>query len=256
MRLPELLAISLLHGPAELLPISSSAHVGLLLRDLDPEERKELEVAVHAGTLLALGLPRPRAWLVTATLPAAIAGALLERRIERLGPRTTAAGLLTGALAMTLADRAPVKQKGTVPPHFRGGVRPLPTISGEGSDPSPVLGMVVGLAQAVALVPGVSRHGAALTVLRAVGFSRVEAHALSREASKPVLLGAVVLKGWRVARRRGAVAPLAVAAGGSFVSTRVALRFVGAPPLWPFALYRAALAGSVLRMDRRSARRV
>ena len=236
MRLPELLAVALLHGPAELLPVSSSAHVGLLLRDLDPEERKELEVAVHAGTLAALGLPRPRAWLIAATAPAALAGALLERRIEQLGPRSTAVGLIAGGIAMAIADsRAP---KGR-PPNLKGTV-PL----------------TLGVAQAVALVPGFSRHGAALTALRALGFSRVDAHALSREASKPVLLGAVALKGWRVVRRRAPVAPLAVAAAGSYVSTRAALRVVGAPPLWPFALYRAALAGSVLRMDRRSARSV
>ncbi len=114
MRRPELLAISLLHGPAELLPISSSAHVGLLLSELKPEERKELEVAVHAGTLLALGLPRPRAWLVAATLPPALAGALFERRIERLGPGWTAFGLLAGGAAMALADT-----KGP-PPNLKG----------------------------------------------------------------------------------------------------------------------------------------
>jgi undecaprenyl-diphosphatase len=105
----------------------------------------------------------------------------------------------------------------------------------------------VGVAQALALVPGVSRLGATLAALRALGFSRADANALSREASRPVLLGAVALKGWRVARRRAPVAPLAVSALGSFVSTRAALRVVGAPPLWPFALYRAALAASVLR---------
>src|SRR3712207_6164787 len=102
MRLPDLFAVSLLHGPAELLPISSSAHVGLLLRDVDPEERKELEVAVHAGTLAALGLPKPKPWLVAATVPAALAGALFERRIEGLGARSTAFGLIAGGIAMAL----------------------------------------------------------------------------------------------------------------------------------------------------------
>src|SRR4051794_30987787 len=55
------LALGLLHGPAELLPVSSSAHVSavpLLLgwryRDLDPELRKAFEVALHAGTAAAL----------------------------------------------------------------------------------------------------------------------------------------------------------------------------------------------------------
>jgi undecaprenyl-diphosphatase len=283
MRLPELFLVALLHGPAELLPISSSAHVGLLLADLDPEERKELEVAVHAGTLFALGPPRPAAWLIAATLPPALAGALFERRIERLGPRWTAFGLIAGGLAMALADTT-----GTVPPNTRGqsrfikgdsppsaeltasspkfqalnnpgsdpltlGVRPHNIA---GSDPTTLRGqtplavwegLVVGLAQACALVPGVSRHGAALTALRALGHGRAEAHALSREASKPVLAGAVALKGWRVVRRRGPIAAPVVAALGSFLSTRVALRVVGAPPLWPFAIYRAALAGSVLR---------
>ena len=90
MRPARAFALGLLHGPAELLPVSSSAHAGLLLQDLEPERRKELEVALHAGTLAVLGLPRPRAWLVAATLPPALAGFLLERPIEqRLGtPRT------------------------------------------------------------------------------------------------------------------------------------------------------------------------
>jgi undecaprenyl-diphosphatase len=234
MRLPELFAVSLLHGPAELLPISSSAHAGLLLSDLDPEERKELEVAVHAGTLAALGLPRPEPWLVAATLPAAVAGALFERRIERLGKRTTAVGLVVGGLAMAAADA----RKGSDPFLARGAKK--------GSVPL-FAGVVVGLAQAAALVPGVSRHGAALTAFRALGFDRASSHALSREASKPVLAGAVALKGWRVARRKGPIAPLAISALGSFISTRAALKVVGAPPLWPFALYRAALAASVWR---------
>jgi undecaprenyl-diphosphatase len=225
MRLPELFAVALLHGPAELLPISSSAHVGLLLRDLGPEERKELEVAVHAGTLAALGPQRPEPWLIAATIPAAIAGALLERRIERLGPRTTAAGLVGGGVAMAMAD--------TRGEHARAmSVRD---------------GALIGIAQALALVPGVSRHGAVLTALRALGYPRADAHRLSRDASRPVLAGAVALKGWRVLRRRAPLAPLAVAAAGSFLSTRAALKVVGAPPLWPFALYRAALAASVLR---------
>ena len=256
MRLPSLFAVALLHGPAELLPVSSSAHVGLLLADLGPEERKELEVAVHAGTLLALGLPRPKPWLVVSTLPAALAGALLERRIERLGPRSTAAGLALGGLAMALADARPPT------PHPPGGSDPSPEKVGRGQTPPQFwvpewpVAVAVGLAQAAALVPGVSRHGAVLTALRALGVGRRDAWALSREASRPVLAGAVALKGFRVVRRRAPLTPLAVAAAGSYVGTRAALRVVGAPPLWPFALYRAALAGSVLRMHERTAQGV
>ena len=106
------------------------------------------------------------------------------------------------------------------------------------------------LAQAAALVPGVSRHGAALTALRARGFAREDAHAISREASKPVLLGAAALKGWRIVRRRELDAEAVVAAAASAVSTAVAARVLAGrglrAPLWPYAVYRGGLAAAVL----------
>src|SRR4051812_45072529 len=100
MRRAEAIALGLLQGPAELLPVSSSAHVGLLLDRLGVSgaERKEVEVALHAGTALAFALLERRAlrWglLVAATAPPALAGLVFERPIEqRLGtPRSIAAG--------------------------------------------------------------------------------------------------------------------------------------------------------------------
>ena len=224
-------ALGLLHGPAELLPISSSAHAGLLLEDLPPDRRKELEVALHAGTLAVLGLPRPSVWLVAATIPPALAGLVLERQIEeRLGRRSMAVGLVAGGIGMVVADR-----------------------SAQRHDAAPDLpaALALGAAQACALVPGVSRHGAALTALRLCGFSRPRAHELSREAAKPVLLGATVLKAFRV---REGLAALGAAAAGSAISTSLARRALAGrgvrAPLWPFALYRAALAASVWRHGR------
>jgi undecaprenyl-diphosphatase len=219
-------ALGLLHGPAELLPVSSSAHARLFLKSLEPARRKELEVALHAGTLLVLGPPRPRLWLAIATLPPALAGFLFERRIEeRLGgPRSMAAGLVAGGIAMAVADA-------------RGSTRSRPL--------SPREAALLGVAQAAALVPGVSRHGSALTVLRARGRARAEAQVISREASKPVLLGAAVLKGLQVS---GGLPTLAAAVAGSALGTLVARRAVpDDAPLWPFALYRAALAPIVWR---------
>src|SRR5687767_15394123 len=101
MRPARAFLLGLLHGPAELLPVSSSAHAALLLADLEPERRKEAEVALHAGTLLALGPPRPAPWLLLSTAPAALAGLAFERSIERrIGTRRgIAAGLLVGGLA-------------------------------------------------------------------------------------------------------------------------------------------------------------
>ena len=98
------LALGLLHGPTELLPVSSSAHTTLvpwLLRwpyaDLDPELRKAFEVALHAGTAAALvlalradvrealaELDARRIGLIAGSfLPPALVGTALERPIER-----------------------------------------------------------------------------------------------------------------------------------------------------------------------------
>src|SRR5690349_21580229 len=95
--------LGLLHGPAELLPVSSSGHVAALpwllgweVAEWDGERRKELEVALHAGTAAALlvvlraeitatvaRLDRRRATVLAAALaPPAVAGLTLERRIE------------------------------------------------------------------------------------------------------------------------------------------------------------------------------
>ncbi len=63
-------------------------------------------------------------------------------------------------------------------------------------------GLALGLAQAAALIPGVSRNGATLTAARARGFRRGAAQALSWHAGLPVILGASVLKGARMRRAR------------------------------------------------------
>jgi undecaprenyl-diphosphatase len=119
-----------LHGPAELLPISSSGHVALIpwllgwdYDRLDPELRKSFEVALHAGTAAALLItlrsevkdaldvmtPHLAGLIALSFAPPAIIGYKLERVIERhFGtPPTIAGGLICGSLAMAWADRAP-----------------------------------------------------------------------------------------------------------------------------------------------------
>jgi undecaprenyl-diphosphatase len=117
-------------------------------------------------------------------------------------------------------------------------------------DAGPLDGLALGLAQAVALIPGVSRHGAALTAARACGFTRVDAHTLSWHAGLPVMLGASGLKGARLARHGtppGAAAPLAAGAAGAFASTLIGARLLRRPAcarrsLLPYSLYRCVLA--------------
>jgi undecaprenyl-diphosphatase len=240
MRRAEAIAAGLLQGPAELLPISSSAHVGLLLDrfGLAGAERKEAEVALHAGTALALALlDRRRArWglLIAATAPPALAGLAFERLIEtRLGtPRTVAAGLLAGAAAMALADRAPQQR----------------TLDQAGLTD----GAWLGAAQALALIPGVSRSGATRAAARLRRFRRRDGAELSRAVALPVLAGATALKGARlIARRppRETVVTLALGAGAAAASTAATL-WVRESGLRAWAAYRAALAVVIVWQDR------
>jgi undecaprenyl-diphosphatase len=252
----EALALGLLHGPVELVPVSSSGHVAALTWLLgwdDGARRKELEVALHTGSAAALVLVlRPRlrpALLAAASVPPAIAGLTLERAIEdRLGPVTLAAGLLAGALGLLLADRAPAIR--------------------DDGDARLADGIALGLAQTAALIPGVSRNGATLAAARARGFDRAAASRLSWEVALPVVAGATVLKGCRVAARARAAAPsppaaaesppaaaaahvraLVLGAAAAFASTLATARLIGVErrgPLWRWAAWRVALAGAIL----------
>jgi len=260
LRLREAVALGALHGPAELLPISSSAHTELVpwmldweFARLDPELRKAFGVAIHAGTaaglLIALrgevgeavgDLDRRRVVLLAGSfVPAAVVGYVLERPIEeRLGtPPTIAVGLLLGAAAMAAADA------------FGPSTRTR-------EDAGLADALALGVAQACALMPGVSRNGATLTAARLRGFARADANALSRHVALPIIAGATALKGARLARR--GLPPdtaRALAAGilAAFASTLASTRLVrDERALWPYAAYRSVLALRVLwQSDRR-----
>ncbi|HEY1833294.1 MAG TPA: undecaprenyl-diphosphate phosphatase [Solirubrobacteraceae bacterium] len=257
--LAQALALGLLQGPAELLPISSSAHTtllgwlaGLSYRELPAEARKDFEVALHAGTGLALALRMGgELWgeravvLAPAVGVPALVGLVFEGPIERRlgGPRSISVGLVAGAVAMAVADR-----RGETAGRDRGA-------AADARD-----GLALGLAQAAALAPGLSRNGATLAVARWRGFSRARSQTLSWRVGLPVILGPVLLRA-RGIRRRGAGsdlgAALAVGAGGAFVSGWAAAGLLRRPrfreaPLWRYALYRCALAAFVAVRLRRS----
>jgi undecaprenyl-diphosphatase len=255
--LPQAIALGLLQGPAELLPISSSGHLVLVpalldwsYGDLDDELRKSFEVALHAGTALAL-LIALRHEVVAVVgemdggrlgrhaltfLPPAVAAFLFERPIEeRLGsPRGVAAAQIAAGAALAAGDLAPARRA-----HEEAG-------AGDA--------FAIGLAQACALWPGVSRNGATLTAARALRFERRAANRLSRHAALPIILAAAGLKGLRLWRRGlppGLALPFAVGAGAAFGSTLASSRLVGvvdgARSYAPFAAYRVALGAVALR---------
>jgi undecaprenyl-diphosphatase len=255
LSLREAVALGVLHGPAELLPVSSSGHVTLvpwLLRwryaELDGELRKAFEVALHAGTAAALlvglrdevadslrTLDSERvAVMALSFVPAGLAGLALERPIERrLGtPGSIAAGLAIGSFALALADRAP-RSRARADAGWRDG-------------------LVIGLAQSAALMPGVSRNGATLAAARARRFARADANALSRHAALPVIVAATGLKGARLLRRGlppRTRAAFAAGTAASFASTLASLRLIRQVErdrsLLPYAAYRLGLAAVV-----------
>jgi undecaprenyl-diphosphatase len=102
-------------------------------------------------------------------------------------------------------------------------------------------------------MPGVSRSGAVLAAARRLGFSRADAHRLSRHIGLPVIGGATLLKTVRLAQRRvddGVRRCLAVGGVAAFISalgaSRLLPRIERDRPLWPYAAYRTGLAASIL----------
>ncbi len=257
LKLEQAVALGLLHGPAELLPISSSGHVTLVpwllgwgYPDLDPELRKSFEVVLHAGTAAALLImlrdevthtvksasPRLGMLIGLSFLPPAAAGYALEGPVERrLGrPASVAAGLVLGSLAMLAADR-------------NGGIRSREEVTVADA-------LWLGLAQASALIPGVSRSGATLAAARRRGFSRTDANILSRHVALPIIAAATARRVFHVRREglpsgdRLAMVAGGLAAFGSTLGSRSILaRVERERSLAPYAVYRLGLAGLALR---------
>lgn len=191
--------LGLLQALGEFLPISSSAHLVLL-----PFFRGQayqgvtFDVLMHAATLLAVllyfakdwisimkdGLLRPRSqegktlWLLAlATLPAALAGVLFKDKLETFfrGPEPIAACLMIFAVILWLADR----KAQTREPVAQINLKTM---------------LIIGCAQALALMPGVSRSGITITAALFLGFTRSQSARISFLLSAPVIGGAAVLE--------------------------------------------------------------
>ena len=235
-----------LQGPAELLPVSSSGHLALVPRllgwdysDLPADARKTFEVALHAGSAPALALALrgdllrdPHLQALT-FLPPALIGLAFERPIERRlgGVRSVAVAQLVGGAALIAADLRPERR----------------------SQPTALDALAVGVGQAAALVPGVSRSGAALTAARLRGLSRPAAASLSLRAALPVTVGAGLLKGVRAVRDGVPPELRAAAAAGAAaacVSALAALPLARGTRWREIGLYRIALGTVALARSR------
>ena len=236
-------ALGLIQGPTELLPVSSSGHLVLVpallgwpYARLPADLRKAFEVALHTGAGVALlwvlrdaarSAARDPVGTTLLTAPAAALALTFEDLIEERAstPRVAASAQIVSAVAMGLA-------------------RP-----GERTSPSALDRIVIGAAQACALVPGVSRNGATLTAARGLGFDRETAARISWQAGLPIIGGATLLKLFRLSQRgldRDLRAPFAAGAAAAFASTLAASPLLRVRRQRAIAAYRVALGAFAL----------
>ncbi len=124
-----------------------------------------------------------------------------------------------------------------------------------GGDATAADGLALGLAQASALAPGVSRNGATLIAARRRRFTREQSNLLSRTVALPVIAGRGAAQGRAAAQARGraraCAGSMAIGVGTAFASTLASqglIRLIERDrALWPYAAYRLGLAALILR---------
>ena len=258
----QIIVLAIVQGLTEFLPVSSSGHLVLVPNFAGwTDQGLAFDVAVHFGSLAAvavyfredlMGLVRGGLTLLSAravttpqsrmafgialgTVPAAVAGLLLAGWIETnlRSPVVVVVTLSFYGVLMAAADRFGPRDRCLAGVTVRDAV-------------------LIGLAQALALVPGTSRSGVTITAGRMLGLQRQDAARFSFLLSAPVILLATGYEGLSMALSDDPIAwsELGIAA---FVSGIVAyvcisfmMRFVGRIGLLPFAVYRLLLAGVIV----------
>ena len=257
MALTHILLLALIQGVTEFLPVSSSGHLILLpaLTGLD-DQGQVLDVAVHVGTLFAVvtffrhdvatvlaglgDLARGRRdsaaarWalcLVIATIPVVLFGLGLKLAGWDEALRSTAVigwTMLVFGLVLYWADRTGATQRDAETWTRRDAV-------------------IMGLWQALALIPGTSRSGITITAARRLGFDRTSAARLAMLMSIPTILASGALLGLETVATANAQAARdgAIAAGFAFLAALAALalmmRLLKSVSYTPYVIYRVIL---------------
>ena len=257
----QLLLIAVVQGVTEFLPISSSGHLILIpkLTDL-PDQGPLIDVAVHVGTLAAIivyfwrdawGLarggfasvgigtaPAERRlfWYIAAgTVPAVILGLFLKTGGYLEGFRSTtlvAVNLIVYGILLGIADRVGRQEKSFEDLSLKDAV-------------------IVGLAQALALIPGTSRSGVTMTAARFLGYTRVESARFSFLLSIPAIAGAGLLAVLDLAEATAEMQRDALIAGAlTFVAAILTMvflmNFLKRASMTVFVVYRVAMGAALL----------
>ncbi|MDY7097014.1 MAG: undecaprenyl-diphosphate phosphatase [Pseudomonadota bacterium] len=278
----QLLLIAIVQGITEFLPISSSGHLILIPYLTDFSDQGPLiDVAVHVGSLLAIivyffkdvlvlarggfasigvGAKAPNApaerrlfwWIVLGTIPAVAFGLSIKLGLFNSAAETMfgitvvdddlmasirftdliAFNLITYGILLGLADWLGKEEKVFEDMSWRDG-------------------LLVGLAQALAIIPGTSRSGVTMTAARALGYKRVEAARFSFLLSIPAVAGAGVLIVPEIFEAGTALAWDALVAGvltfiAAFLTMAFLMNFLKRASMMVFVIYRVAMGVALL----------
>ncbi|HEV2250502.1 MAG TPA: undecaprenyl-diphosphate phosphatase [Candidatus Limnocylindria bacterium] len=248
--------LGLVQGLTEFLPVSSTAHL-ILVSDvlkLDPAKfGLSFDVALHLGTALAVLVYFASAWIgllgdvlrgrwrlpiviVVGTIPGAVAGVLLETAVSTTLRSAVyiAVGLVIGSAVFVLAERLGARRRRL-------------------ERASLVDAVVIGAAQALALLPGISRSGITISAGLFRGLERGDATRFSFLLATPIILGAGAKTLLDARKLSGLTAELDIVLIGfavSFLSGLAAVafmvRYLRTHSLSVFVIYRVALAVVIL----------
>jgi undecaprenyl-diphosphatase len=256
-----LLVLALVQGITEFLPISSSAHLILVPRLFGWQDQGlAIDVATHFGTLLAVmvyfraevgrlvtggvnlltgradGDTRLLLQIIVATIPVVILGFALKGLVatEFRSPLLIAATTIGFGVLLFVADR-----RGDAAERGLGGMTYRDAL-------------LIGLFQALALIPGVSRSGITMTAALFLAFSRTEAARFSLLLSIPTIIAAALLGGielWQsdnAALQADAVYVAALAFAAAYVAIWAMMAWLRRFSFTPFVLYRFVLGAFLL----------
>jgi undecaprenyl-diphosphatase len=248
--------LGLVQGLGEFLPISSSAHLVLVPWLFNWEDPGlTFDIALHIGTLIAVVIYFWKDWLqlitkgvtdfrsregrlfwylVLATIPGAAIGLLLEKKAETIFRNPVLIAIMLIALGIVLywVDRKSSKKI-------------------EAENISLKTSFLIGLSQALAIIPGVSRSGITMTTGLFLGLTREGAARFSFLLSAPIIFGAAIVKLPHIIANPAVITTnfivgMVVSCVTGIASIGFLLRYVQTKTFLPFVIYRFALGALVL----------
>jgi len=248
--------LGLVQGLGEFLPISSSAHLVIVPWLFNWEDPGlTFDIALHIGTLIAVAIYFWKDWLqlitkgvtdarsregrlfwylVLATIPGAMIGLLLEKKAETSfrNPVLIAIMLIVLGIVLYWVDRKSVKNI-------------------EAENISLKTSFLIGLSQALAIIPGVSRSGITMTTGLVLGLTREGAARFSFLLSAPIIFGAAIVKVPHIIANPAVITTnfivgMVVSCVTGIASIGFLLRYVQTKTFLPFAWYRFILGALIL----------